>query len=800
MDNTTLESLEYGAVLAQLSARASTPYGREICDSLLPKSSLPEIEKGFKELREVVSILDLHGVLPLPAGEDIRPLLEETRLPGVYLEPEGFLLIKSALRALLSLGRADSESFRVSYPLTSAELKLLSDQSFLCAEMKRIFDDKGHIADRASTPLYTVRKELRGMRTRVRKLLGSFIKDDEKRTELQDDFFSIRDDRYVLAVKVGFHTRFKGIIHGRSSSGETYFIEPYEVVELNNSLSVLKRDERVEEARILRALTTELAKESEAIACDLLIAGRIDFSFARAALAKALDSVIPELSSGGSLGGGGIRLQGARHPLLILKERAGDFKAVPVEIHIDEGVKVLVISGANTGGKTVALKTLGLLTLMAQSGLCIPAREGARIVVFETVAADIGDRQGIDEELSTFSAHVKRTGEFLLAAEKGGLVLIDEIGVGTDPTEGGALALSLLETLARRGAVTVCTTHLNLLKAHASIDPDFMNASVIFDATTLEPSYDLSYGVPGPSLGLSIARSLGMPDALIKRAEEMIGEGEGAFIESVRILEEERDELRRTRDKLARLEEQRDLAIEKLRKEKVKIVERLKKSAEKDFDEARAEVKAIVTRLKEKERDTVLKRGTGTVEGRAAVTAIEGKRKGLLRDKREAKAGEEYIPKEGDRVEIEGSAALGIVERVLSDTKEVELKAGMIRMRLGWSKLKRISSKGAGKSSGVSVRASQKKKNKVEDNYTPDSGLELNIIGRRTEEAMPMVTRFLDDALTSGFDRVYIIHGRGTGALGRAVRESLSDNPSVASFCHAEQNEGGAGVTIVTFK
>ncbi|MEK7772905.1 MAG: endonuclease MutS2, partial [Deltaproteobacteria bacterium] len=348
---------------------------------------------------------------------------------------------------------------------------------------------------------------------------------------IQEDYVTIRDDRYVISIKSGVHARVDGIIHGRSNSGATYFVEPFQLVELNNRIAILRKEEKAEEIEILKEITRMVLSARGGLLRDQGIIAELDCVQAKALFAKDVNATMPDVRNGGD-----VFLKGARHPLLILKEIRGGERVTPIDITIKEGCGTLVISGANTGGKTVALKTLGLLTLMVLSGIPVPVEEASTAVAFASVFADIGDRQDIIASLSTFSAHIKRIKEFLSLAGAGSLVLIDEIGAGTDPAEGGAFALAALDTFMEKGATTVVTTHLNLLKAHAQADPGYMNASVEFDESTLRPLYRLHYGVPGPSLGLSIARSLGIPSGIIDAARENLKESEGAFIESVRLL------------------------------------------------------------------------------------------------------------------------------------------------------------------------------------------------------------------------------------------------------------------------
>ncbi|MBI5887610.1 MAG: Smr/MutS family protein [Deltaproteobacteria bacterium] len=451
---------------------------------------------------------------------------------------------------------------------------------------------------------------------------------------------------------------------------------------------------------------------------------------------------------------------------------------MPIEIVINENTSTLVISGANTGGKTVALKTLGLLTLMALSGIPIPADEGSEAVIFTAIFADIGDRQDIIASLSTFSAHVKRLKEFLLLAGRGSLVLIDEIGVGTDPSEGSALALAALETLKKNGAVTVVTTHHNLLKAQAQIDPAYMNASVEFDESSLQPLYRLHYGIPGPSLGLMIAESLGIPSELISRARLYIKEKEGAFIESVRLLEEEKEKISRMKDEIAALEVKWKAAVERLTTGRELILKKAQGKADLAIEDARREFKEAIEKFKEEKAASPAARARAEERVRmAAKKALE-----RLGDKRE-----QYVPAIGDNVVIMDSNTKGVVIRTDANAKKAELQAGNIKV---WVDFDRLEKKGEEKKPKFA-------RSRPSGFAEPETRTSVNVIGTRVDEALAVVTRFLDDAHAAGLDSVEIIHGIGTGALSKAIHELLSKSGIVKNFHHADPKRGGGGVTVV---
>jgi DNA mismatch repair protein MutS2 len=572
-------------------------------------------------------------------------------------------------------------------------------------------------------------------------------------------------------IKAGSHKEFDGVVHGRSSSGSTYFIEPFTLVEINNKLAILKRDELAEEIRILKAATALVLESKGPLLADMDGVGYLDTVQARACFSQELKAVAPVFKTTG-----GVRLRKARHPILALKELAGAGRAVPIDIIIHENCKVLVISGANTGGKTVALKTLGLLTLMALSAIPIPAGDGSEVFFFNSVFADIGDRQDIIANLSTFSAHIKRIHGFLNMAGPGALVLIDEIGVGTDPAEGGAIALAALETFKERGAISVVTTHLNLLKAHAQVAPGYENASVEFGEETLKPLYNLRLGVPGPSLGLSIARGLGMDPELIERAGGYLKEDEGAFIESVRALEEERAELAMVIERSKALEEKRAEAVRRLRDKRGVLLGKVKGKLEAVIEEAAGEIKLVLAELK-----------AGRAGPRAS-TAAERIEEISSRAARRLQKTEPYVPRVGDRVTIIGSSTKGVVAGVDRTGERAELSVGSLTVWVDWKKLRSSSGPSPGKYQEARINADI------------EVSTSVKLIGMRAAEAVKVLARFLDNAHANGLERVEVIHGVGTGRLAGAVKGFLDESELVKRFYHEDPARGGGGVTVVELK
>lgn len=770
MDETTLLTLEYPSVLAELGTFSMTPVGREKVLGLKPRPDIRSIEDAYAEYSEVFQHITVSGTFPIGGVGDIREVLSRTALEGAYLLQPDLLLIRSNLVSAALLKSVANQQFSRSCPRTAARIGRIPGEEDLKGELDRILDEKGEIKDTASPGLFRVRREIRASKERARKILESITTDKNTREYLQEDIITIRDDRYVLSIKAGMHAAFQGVVHGRSGSGSTFFIEPIQLVELNNRVAVLKKEEKAEEIEILKEATRTVAARKEPLLGALEEISVLDLVQAKALFGKETGGTVPAVREGGE-----VKLVSARHPILVFKEKKGFSKAIPIDLRMPEDRAVLVISGANTGGKTVALKTLGLLTIMGLSALPIPAEEGSEVVVFRQILSDIGDRQDIIASLSTFSAHVQRMKEFLLRSSPGTLVLIDEAGAGTDPSEGGAFALAAIETLRERGARIVVTTHLNLLKAYAQTDPFYLNASVEFDERTLNPLYMLRYGVPGPSLGLSIAQSLGIPGSVIGRARGYIREKEGAFIESIRILEQEKEQVRSIKERLSALEAGRDEAVARIRKEREAIIEKARKKIDSMVRQANEEIRDTLERFRE--------------EGKAAsgkkALAQAGKAAAGLKARLGLKE-EGYVPAAGDRVAIAGSNTKGVVVTVDSAGKRAEVSVGSLKVWAPWDRLKRRG--------GEAVRPAQ-----VMSLNADMEAAELNIIGMRVDEAMPRVVKLLDNAHAGGLGSVEIVHGVGTGALAKAVEEYLSGNPLVKGFHRGDPRRGG-GVTVVDLK
>ncbi|MBI5235688.1 MAG: Smr/MutS family protein [Deltaproteobacteria bacterium] len=774
MHEPSLDILEFPAVLAVLANCAQSVVGAEKLLGLRPLKDADAIRDALAEYAELEGAI-AGGVWPgLGEVRDIRPLVFKAAPQGAHLDPVELLHIRDNLHSSVRLKALLSDlDARKKYPLIAVRVENLSDLSGLAHELGRILDDKGFIKDNASPTLLRIRREIARGRNGARAVIDEIRADTATAQALQEDYITIREDRYCLALKAGMHNVVDGVIHGASASGATFFKEPLVLVRLNNRVAELRKDEAVEELEILKAATTGVREAGPALLNDLETLISFDCLEAKKRFAGKIGGIAPVVKPWQS--DVEFELIGARHPLLVLK--AGII-VTPIDIAIHQE-RVLVISGANTGGKTVALKTIGLLTLMATSGIPVPAGEASVFVNFPSVFADIGDSQDITASLSTFSAHVRRVKEFL-EVEEGALVLIDEIGAGTDPAEGGAFALAVLEHLKQRGALCVVTTHLNILKGRAATRNGYLNASVEFDEASFKPLYRLRSGAPGPSLGLSIAQSLGVPDHIIEAARGFISPDEGAFMESIRRLDEEREAVAAARKRLDALASRRDKALERFKGEREGIRARSRASLESIVSAARAQIEFAINALKKAETTGDARRiGKDVNVVYARTSAVLSPSRAI------GQAG--CAPQQGDKVKLSESGKKGVVMRVDAKAGKAEVMVGGLKI---WAAFDRLTQTGP----------EVDKRQAMAHLLIEAQARTINIIGSRVAEGIAVVQRFLDNAHMAGLESVEIIHGTGTGVLARSVAEYLRACPFVKGFRLAVPEAGGPGVTVVELK
>ncbi|MFC0297248.1 endonuclease MutS2 [Geobacillus jurassicus] len=781
MQQKVLHTLEFDKVKEQLAEHASSALGLEKIAALAPSPRLEEVAAWLEETDEAAAVLRMRGYAPLDGVVDIRPHLKRAAIGGA-LSPQELLEVAATAAASRQMKRLimDVHEEYGGLARLAGYADELVEVPALEENIRRSIDDHGEVLDAASDRLRTLRGQIRAVEARIREKLESIIRSPAAQKRLSDAIITIRNDRYVIPVKQEYRSAYGGIVHDQSASGATLFIEPQAVVELNNALREARAKEKQEIERILRELSAKVAEQAEPLARAVEALAALDFAFAKAKYARRIQATKPAVNSCGYL-----RFLQARHPLLDQE------KAVPNDIELGGDYTTIVITGPNTGGKTVALKTIGLLTLMAQAGLFIPAADGSEAAVFRSVFADIGDEQSIEQSLSTFSSHMVNIVDILRHVDGESLVLFDELGAGTDPQEGAALAIAILDEVHGRGARTVATTHYPELKAYGYNRPGVVNASVEFDTETLRPTYKLLIGIPGRSNAFDISRRLGLNERIIERAKAQVSaeshnvENMIASLErSKKQAEEEEARARAALEEAERLRAEWEQKLEALEEEKE---ERLAEAAQKAEDIIRAaerEAKRIIHELRrlQKEKQAEVKEHE-LIAAKQRLTAAMPK----VEKRKKAAARHAFQP--GDEVKVTSLNQKGyLIEKVSDDEWQVQL--GILKMKIHERDLEYI---GSAPAKEVTPIATVKGKD-------AHVGLELDLRGERYEDALIRLEKYLDDAVLAGYPRVSIIHGKGTGAIRQGVQQFLKQHRAVKSFRFGEANEGGTGVTIVELK
>ena len=775
--------------------------GRERALGLEPQSDLDDVRSALMETREGRQALAAAGTPPWESIPDVRDLLERARVPGSVAEGGELVTLLPLLDAAGRLG-GYGRGISAEAPGLSKALAALPRVTPLADLLRHSLDPDGAVLDDASPALRKLRHKGRLLRRDLVKRLEQFFQGSAAELIFQERYVTVRHGRYVLPIRAEAKSRFKGIVHDRSQSGATLFVEPEAVVEDNNDLVQAAREEEAEVLRVLRALTDavrEALPELEALVGDV---GRLDLAFARAELAEAMGATEPAVSEERVA-----KVMEARNPLLLAQAwQAPERPVVPMDLIVGGERPLLVVTGPNAGGKTVALKTLGLFCLMAQSGLHLPAREGARLPALSTVFAIIGDDQSVAENLSTFSAFVKQLCLVLEQVDNRSLVLLDELGAGTDPDEGAALAQAVLEELARRGALCVASTHLDPLKGFASSFPQARNASVEFDGERLRPTFRLVYDRPGQSYALSIGARLGLPSSLIERAEGHRS-AQRRQLEALLQRLEERDRreaehteaIERREVESASLLSRAEAQLESARKQAAELVARAKAESQRMLVEIRRATNAEWERLKaqDKTRDS-LEQGRKRLS--LAARRVESAPEPVDFGKRPAAAGDRvevlHLGLKGDVLTVDGGTATvqagAVIVKVPAQALRVVGRAGTASS----TPHPTLSPEGRGKwmrGAGAKDPLPHRGRGQGEGATVAN---EVHLIGRTTDEARDILEKHLDDAFLAGLGTVRIIHGKGTGALRRAVEELLAAHPLVASHRPGELHEGGAGATV----
>ncbi len=795
-----IRALELDKVLELLAEQATCEDSRKACLAMLPIDNYPRVVRGMGFTSDLHSLTARFGTPTVLGMKNCLNSVKRTTLGGTLTTRE-LLQIEGVLKAFKNLNQwfnhfkdeehSITELFSTIQPIRNLEKAINSSV---------ISEDE--IADTASPTLGDIRRKIASAGNRIRSQLDSMIKSTTYQKYLQDNIITIRDGRFVVPVKAEHKNEIKGLVHDTSSSGATLFVEPMAVVEANNEIRVLKSKEAEEIQIILENLSIMVSENAEAIQVGYEAAVEADVLLSKARLAYKMNATVPEITNDGI-----IYLNKARHPLI---DKA---KAVPINIYLGDEFDTLVITGPNTGGKTVSIKTLGLLTLMAMCGLMVPTGDGSKISVFSQVLADIGDEQSIEQSLSTFSGHMTNIVSILDSADDRTLVLMDELGAGTDPTEGAALAVAIIEELRAKGAKIGATTHYTEMKMYALETPGVENGSCEFDIATLSPTYKLLIGVPGRSNAFAISSRLGLDNGVIDRAKELVSGEATKFEDVVTKLEGERKEMEDAK-KQARIHQQE---IAMLRADMDKQIERLERDKENDLQRARDQARAIVDSVtKESQRllDELeeIKRSKDKEDFSLNVNTAKGQFKANLRKLEEladpvtGRMNKNYTPPRpfvrGDNVRVADINKDGVLMSNPDQNGNVTVMIGSMKMKLNVSSLRLSQSSGKntsfnGKSISTRGGVSTKGITSARERSTKQ---EINLLGMTSDEAIMELDRFIDSAVMSHYNIVYIIHGKGTGVLRKAVQAHLKRHRSVRTFRLGTYGEGESGVTVAELK
>lgn len=786
MNQKVLATLEYHKIREFLSAKTITEMGQNLADHLVPSQDYDLIGENLAQTKEGADILRLKGGIPLANLETVTPQLKRLKI-GAVLNGKELAAIGKILRSTSEIRRFFKEITTPEVPLPKLNqlLTYLESLPGLTKNLNLSLEDDGYVRDEASPLLRSLRRQISSTEDEIRQRLASFTKGSQAKY-LTNAVVTMRDDRYVIPVKTEYKKHFGGMVHDQSASGATVFVEPKAIVELNNRLRQQQAKEHEEILRVLRELSQAVAPYTEEIDQNMRILGQLDFVNAKARYAADLKATQPELSAEND-----IYLRQVWHPLLDAK------KAVKNDLAIGKDYKAIVITGPNTGGKTITLKTLGLIQLMGQSGLFIPAGEHSRIGVFTEIFADIGDEQSIEQSLSTFSSHMVNIVEILKHVDDKSLVLFDELGAGTDPQEGAALAISILDAVGTKGSYVVATTHYPELKAYGFERPETINASMEFDVETLQPTYRLLLGIPGRSNALEISLRLGLDTMVVEAARQLTSQSSQELNEMIADLVEKRHAA-----------EEEAISLNKYLTEAEELHNDLRKAynnfvSQRDslLNQAKAKANEIVENTRKQTADVIsdlhkMQQSAGNgvkenelIDAKTRLNKLEQpihlqKNKVLQR----AKAKKTF--KEGDEVLVKSYGQRGtLMKKAGNHAWEVQI--GILKMKLDEADLEKIAEE---KPQKTANRASVKRSRSVRTSAS------LDLRGKRYEEAMNEVDRYIDEAIMAGFPSVTIIHGKGTGALRKGITEYLQSNRAVKHFEYAPPNAGGNGATIVSFK
>lgn len=792
MNQKVLQTLEYDKIIIRLQECASSAGGKELCANLSPMTERSPIETAQRETSDALTHIMTQGSISFGGIRDIRNSLKRMEIGAVLgigelLDIASLLSaasqIKSFFRKSINEQDETGDSLNERYQLIEPLFPLMQ-------EIRRCIPEAEEIADDASSGLAQIRRKLKSAGDRIHEQLNTVL--NSHRNMLQDAIITMRNGRYCLPVKAEYRSSFSGMLHDQSSTGSTLFIEPSSVVKLNNEIRELEGAEQEEIEKILAALTNLAAEQAFYLEQDYRILTELDFIFAKATLSKQMKATEPKFPDEHY-----IEIKKGRHPLIPADQ------VVPIDVHLGKNFSLLVVTGPNTGGKTVSLKTVGLFSLMGQAGLHIPAFDGSCLRIFQEIYADIGDEQSIEQSLSTFSSHMVNTVSILQQADDQSLVLFDELGAGTDPVEGAALATSILAHLHARGCMVMATTHYSELKLYALQTPDVENASCEFDVATLHPTYRLLIGIPGKSNAFAISGKLGLPAEIIDNAKQQVTADATRFediladLEDTRIhLEQERQTVSENRKEISRLRKALEEKNERIDQSKDRILQNANKEASRILEEAKTYADETIRKYQkwaESDRNIrEMEAERSKLRERISDRQTKSRSQTPAKKSSALKASDLFV---GADVRILSLNSAGTVSTLPNEKGELFVQAGLLRTKVHYHDLELIKppapQKTTHKSSG---------KGKIGISKAASVHQEVNLIGMTVDQAMPVLEKYLDDAYLAHLAQVTIIHGRGTGALRNAVHNKLKKLKYVNSYRLGEFGEGDMGVTIVTFK
>jgi len=792
MDDRSLKVLEFYHLLEILKTFSTSPLGRKRCEALRPSADLTLIQSRLAEVMELKEILEILGDIPIRGLKDIEGILKKLEVEGSVLEVQELLDIYHQIELCKGLMRFFLKLENMKAPRLQERVSELSSLKVLEKEILQAINTKGEILDRASPTLSEIRHRMGAIRERAKGVLEHLLHQEELQPIFQEQFITLRNGRYVLLIKSDFKHRLEGIIHDQSQSRMTFFLEPLQVVGLNNEINILMGEEKEEEYRILADLSKKVREERQNLWRDFEILGELDLLYAMAKLSILLKGVQPILNERGK-----IEMKEARNPILTLQKvgttRFREDQVVPVHLRIGDGIRGLILSGANAGGKTVALKTLGLLILMVQSGLPIPVSEGSQVAIFQDIFAVIGDEQNIEANLSTFSSHLLHLNQIVGRAGPHSLLLLDELGVGTHAAEGCALAMGFLDRFMEGGASVVVTTHFDRLKAYGYLHPEIENVAVEFDEETLEPKYTLTYGSSGLSNAFLVAEKLGISEKVLERASHYRDGSEQEVGRTLETLERLKADTEKERLQLLKMKEEAGLERQRLKE----MVEGIKRKRQEIFSQAEEKARKAVQRVEEEIKEWVRQRKEE--RSHLGLHRLNTYRKEIkeIKEKFFPSAKSKESPtmavdlKVGERVKIVSLRTHGILTSIDESLNQIEVMTNKAKVRTTLSDVVKVMD-------GEEEREIEiPKGQRFSQRDVQGLPSQLNVIGLTVEDAIPKVDQFIDQALLHGLEKIHIIHGIGSGRLRNAIGKYLQGHRGVKHFAPGDGMKGGGGITVV---